>query len=157
MINLKSISKKLIETQDLSLVSKLKISELKKLLDFLYRKKLLLRMESRGGKFLCPLTNKYYPISKAQVCHFIDRANLNLRWDDDNCVMCSEKSNYWDSQKHSYTSRSIHHEDFEIYLGNEKVKDLLNRSLERKSFTRYDYISVLENIIKQLKLLNASN
>jgi hypothetical protein len=124
-------------------------SDIKKVLDYLFREKLL-QMSSddfSGGKFHCPLTNKWWRLNKAQVCHYIDRAHLGLRWDFDNCLICSEQSNCWDAQVAVEGFRSLHHQKFEEVLGEELVNDLLNRSKTLDITFRNDYIELIKELL----------
>ena len=126
-------------TEDLENLSN---SDLKKVADYWLRQ-YLLRREGNLKYLHCPLKNKSYPIENMQVAHFIDRGIMNTRYDLCNCHLISKQSNEWDAQVQKEGYKSLHHYDYEQYLGEQLVKDLRERSKEVKIFYKEDYIKVI--------------
>lgn len=126
-------------TEDLE---KLSLSDLKRVADYWLRQYLLKR-EGNHNYLSCPLKNKSYPKEKMQVAHFIDRGVMNTRYDLCNCHLISEQSNVWDAQIPKEGYKSLHHYDYEQYLGEQIVKDLRERSKETKIFYKEDYIEII--------------
>ena len=115
-------------TEDLEV---LKISELKKLADYWLRQYLLkTAIRVRSGYILCPIKGKSFPERKMQVAHFIDRGVMNLRYDLRNCHLISEQSNMWDAQIPKEGFKSLHHYDYEKFLGKNIVEELKKESSE---------------------------
>ena len=117
-------------------------SELKKVADYSLRQ-YLLRREGSNNYIHCPLKNKFYPIEVMEVAHFIDRGIMNTRYDLCNCHLISKASNSFDAQVQKEGYKSLHHYDYEQYLGEQIVKDLRERSKELKIFYKEDYIKVI--------------
>lgn len=69
---------------------------------------------------------------------------MNTRYDLCNCHLVSTKSNTWDAQIQKEGYKSLHHYDYEQYLGEQIVKDLRERSREVKTFYKEDYIKVIK-------------
>lgn len=137
---IKSKYKKLdYNTEDLESLSN---SDLKKVADYSLRQYLLKR-EGNNNYIHCPLKNKYYPIEVMEVAHFIDRGVMSTRYDLCNCHLISKASNSWDAQVKKEGYKSLHHYDYEQYLGKQIVKDLRKRSKELKIFYKKDYIDVI--------------
>ena len=128
-------------TQDLESLSN---SDLKKVADYWLRQ-YLLRREGNLKYLHCPLKNKSYPIENMQVAHFIDRACMNTRYDLDNCHLVSEQSNVWDAQIPKEGYKSLHHYEYEMWLGEEKVKILLEKSKIIRKFAKEDYIEIINS------------
>lgn len=126
-------------TEDLEVLSN---SELKKVADYSLRQ-YLLRREGSNNYIHCPLKNKFYPIEVMEVAHFIDRGIMNTRYDLCNCHLISKASNSFDAQVQKEGYKSLHHYDYEQYLGEQIVKDLRERSKELKIFYKEDYIKVI--------------
>ena len=126
-------------TEDLEVLSN---SELKKVADYSLRQ-YLLRREGSNNYIHCPLKNKFYPIEVMEVAHFIDRGIMNTRYDLCNCHLISKASNSFDAQVQKEGYKSLHHYDYEQYLGEQIVKDLRERSKELKIFYKEDYIEVI--------------
>lgn len=126
-------------TEDLEVLSN---SELKKVADYSLRQ-YLLRREGSNNYIHCPLKNKFYPIEVMEVAHFIDRGIMNTRYDLCNCHLISKASNSFDAQVQKEGYKSLHHYDYEQYLGEQIVKDLCERSKELKIFYKEDYIKVI--------------
>lgn len=122
------------------------IKELKKQADIALRQYLLKTTPKKNGKYYCPLKKKYYPPHKMQVAHFIDRGVYHLRHDLRNCHLISEDSNVWDAKVVVEGYKSLHHKDYEEYLGKEMVEQLKKESTEYKVLQIEDY----EEIIKKL-------
>ena len=126
-------------TEDLESLSN---SDLKKVADYSLRQ-YLLRREGSNNYIHCPLKNKFYPIEVMEVAHFIDRGIMNTRYDLCNCHLISKASNSFDAQVQKEGYKSLHHYDYEQYLGEQIVKDLRERSKELKIFYKEDYIKVI--------------
>lgn len=123
----------------------LKISELKRIADYWLRQSLLYISKRNGLNYvLCPLKNKYYPEDRMQASHFIDRSCMELRYDLDNVHLISSNSNMWDAKVPVEGYKSKHHKEYEEYLGEEKVENLLHRSKKITIFARQDYIDVIK-------------
>ena len=78
-----------------------------------------------------------------QVAHYIDRGIMNTRYDLCNCHLVSKQSNKWDAQVQKEGYKSLHHYDYEQYLGEQIVKDLRERGKEIKIFYKDDYIEII--------------
>ena len=78
-----------------------------------------------------------------QVAHYIDRGIMNTRYDLTNCHLVSKQSNEWDAQVPKEGYKSLHHYDYEQYLGEQIIKDLRERSKEIKIFYKEDYIKII--------------
>jgi len=126
-------------TKDLESLSN---SDLKKIADYELRQ-YLLRREGDVNYIFCPLKNKNYPKENMQVAHFIDRGIMNTRYDLTNCHLVSKHSNEWDAQVPKEGYKSLHHYDYEQYLGEQLVIDLKERAKEIKIFYKEDYIEVI--------------
>jgi len=123
--------------------NKLSISELKRTADYWLRQYLLKR-EGNLNYLHCPLKNRSYPVNYMECAHYIDRAIMNTRYDLTNVHLVSKQSNSFDAQVQVEGYKSLHHRDFEEYLGEVLVKDLRERSKIIKVFQREDYIEVIE-------------
>ena len=122
-------------------LEKLSLSNLKRIADYWLRQYLL--ANHKYTYFTCPLKNKKYPLEKMQVAHFIDRNCMNTRYDLDNCHLISEQSNVWDAQIPKEGYKSLHHYDYEMWLGEEKVKNLFEKSKIVRKFAKEDYIEII--------------
>lgn len=117
-------------------------SDLKKLADYWLRQYILKR-EGNFNYYHCPLKNKSYSKDKMHIAHFIDRQCMNTRYDLTNCHLISEQSNKWDAQIQKEGYKSLHHYDYEKYLGEKIVKDLKERSKILRVFKKEDYIEII--------------
>lgn len=117
-------------------------SELKKVADYWLRQ-YLLRREGNVNYLFCPLKNKNYPIENMQVAHYIDRGVMNTRYDLNNCHLVSKQSNEWDAQVPKEGYKSLHHYEYEQYLGEQLVADLKERGKKIKIFYKEDYIEII--------------
>lgn len=125
-------------------LEKFSISELKKIADYSIRQFLLNTTENKSGNYKCPIKNNWYSVSKMNVSHFIDRGILSLRYDLRNCHLVSEQSNQWDAQVPCEGYKSLHHRDYELYLGEETVEKLKEESKQIKILNRSDYIELIQ-------------
>lgn len=123
---------------------KLSISDLKRVADYWLRQHLL-RNANRlsSGYIVCPIKDKGFPESRIHVAHFIDRNVMGLRYDLDNCHLISEQSNMWDAQIPKEGYKSLHHYDYENYLGDVKANKLKERAKDIVVLSRYDYIEII--------------
>lgn len=121
----------------------LKVSELKRLCDYWFRQYLLSKAARKGTSIYCPIKKRYYSESKIQVCHFIDRATMCLRYDETNCNLLSAQSNMYDSSTPKEGYKSLHHYDYEMWLGEKKVEYLLDKSKDICIFARQDYVNLI--------------
>lgn len=121
----------------------LKLSELKRMTDYWLRQYLLSKAERRGKKIFCPIKQRWYPENKIHVAHYIDRHIMNTRYDLENCHLISEQSNVWDAKVPKEGYKSLHHYDYEMYLGEKKVKNLLEKSKEINIFGRQEYVNLI--------------
>lgn len=137
------MSKKLdYSTEDLNSLS---VSELKKLTDYWLRQYLLKTAKRpTPGYIVCPIKDRVYPDKRMQVAHFIDRGVMKLRYDLRNCHLISEQSNMWDAQIPKEGFKSLHHYDYEKYLGEDLVKELKEESSEILIMYKDDYIEKIE-------------
>jgi len=119
-------------------------SQLKRVADYWLRQYLLSKADIRNGRIRCPIKGKWYPINKIQVCHYIDRAIMCLRYDLINCHLISEESNVWDARIQIEGYKSKHHKDYEEYLGEKNIKYLLEMSKNICIFAKEDYISKIK-------------
>lgn len=104
-------------------------SKLRKKLFTLIRKYFLDKAErDRLGRIFCPLKKKWYTEDNMQVCHFIDRFNTRLRYEEDNLLLASKESNYYDSRIQVKGYKSKHHMDYELYIGEEAADKLRRES-----------------------------
>jgi hypothetical protein len=122
---------------------KLSISQLKRQADYWLRQYLIQR-EGNSYYIHCPLKDRNYPQDKMECAHYIDRAIMNTRYDLTNVHLVSKQSNSYDAQVQVEGYKSLHHQDFEEYLGEHIVEDLRERSKIMKIFQREDYIEVIE-------------
>lgn len=125
-------------TKDLEILSN---SDLKKIADYELRQYLI--GKQKNGIYYCPLKKKNYHLSQMQVAHYIDRGIMSTRYDLCNCHLVSKQSNEWDSQVPKEGYKSLHHFDYEQYLGEQVVKELHERSKELKIFYKDDYIKII--------------
>lgn len=127
---------------------KLKISELKRMADYWLRQYLLSKANKRGNKIFCPLKKRWYSEDKIHVAHFIDRNKNNTRYSLVNCNLLSAQSNMWDSKIMIDGYKSLHHKEYAEWLGEEKVKFLLEESKKICIFARRDYVELIEKFRK---------
>jgi len=126
--------------------SKLSTSQLKRQADYWLRQYLLNNTENKNGKYLCPLTNKWYSEDYIHVAHFIDRNYYPLRWDLRNCHLVSAQSNTFDAQVQVEGYKSLHHKDYEEYLGEDLVKQLKEESKIQRLLYPNDYIEIIKKL-----------
>lgn len=117
-------------------------SDLKKLGDYWLRQ-FLLKREGNHSYIFCPLKNKNYPVENMEVAHFIDRGIMNTRYDLCNCHLVSKASNSFDAQVQKEGYKSLHHYEYEQYLGEQIVEDLKERSKNIELFSKKDYIEII--------------
>lgn len=123
---------------------KLKISDLKSMADYWFRQYLIEKADKKGNKIWCPITERYQPLENIHVCHYIDRATMCTRWEEDNCIIGSSQSNLFESKIPHETSRSLHHHKLEQILGKEKIEKLLVMSKNICIFARRDLVELIE-------------
>lgn len=127
---------------------KLSISDLKKIADYWLRQYLLNQSSGFGDRIWCPIKKQTYHKDKIHVAHFIDRANMCLRYSLDNCHLISEESNSWDAQIPFEGYKSKHHKEYEDYLiskcGADKVNELKQKSLSLCLLYKEDYIKIIK-------------
>ena len=141
------VPKKIKERLDFNMenLHSLSTSDLKRVADYWLRQYLLRYSSGFGERIWCPLKKQSYHVSKMQVAHFIDRACMNTRYDLDNCHLVSEQSNVWDAQIPKEGYKSLHHYEYEMWLGEEKVKILLEKSKIISKFAKEDYIEIINS------------
>lgn len=122
---------------------KMSISQLKKEADKQLRI-YLLKKHSKNGLVKCPLKNKWFPDNKVHVSHYIDRACMVLRYDLDNCHLISSQSNMWDAKVPKEGFKSLHHFEYEQYLGADMVTNLKDKSKELVILYKEDYIEIIK-------------
>jgi hypothetical protein len=123
-----------------------KISLLKKEIDILFRKYLLSKAaRNTKGLIKCPLTKKWLPPARLDVCHFIDRKWLGTRWDTDNCILCSTYTNQFESSQRAEGFKSLHHKRFEEYLGREKITELEKK--KEKKLTEFELLEIKNRLV----------
>lgn len=127
-----------------------KIGDLKRMADYWFRQYKLQTTPLEKGKYRCPLKGRLYPVDKMHVCHYIDRAKMITRYDDENCILCSESSNVWDAQIPDDEYKSKHHKDFAEHLGEATVEELEALAHERLIYLRDDYIDLINKIKSQI-------
>lgn len=121
--------------------SNLSPSQLKRVADYWLRQYLI---DGRSYAY-CPLRGKECHVEDMEVAHYIDRAKMNTRYDLDNCHLVSKQSNTWDAQVKKEGYKSLHHYDYEQFLGAEKVKELKEKSQQLIVLTKQDYINIINN------------
>lgn len=99
--------------------------------DALFRKYLLSKASRKDGLIYCPLTKKWWAESSIQVCHFIPRAIIHLRYNESNCILCAEYSNVYENSI-QLDGETLHIKKFREYLGEETVNELLKIKKEGK-------------------------
>lgn len=130
------------ETED---YNSLTSSQLKKMADYWLRKYLLKIVKRNGlNKIYCPIKEKYYDEKKMNASHFIDRSCMHLRYDLNNVHLISEQSNVWDSKVPVEGYKSLHHKEYEEWLGEKKVKILERNSKNICIFAKEDYIRIIK-------------
>lgn len=123
---------------------KLTTSQLKRQADYWLRQYLLKTTTGFGNRYWCPLKKQSYHEDSIHCCHYIDRSVMILRYDLNNVHLISSVSNTFDAQVPKEGYKSLHHYDFEEYLGEEVVKNLREKSKIIKIFSREDYIEIIE-------------
>ena len=127
---------------------KLSISQLKRLTDFWLRQYLLNTTERSGGRYYCPLKQRWYSEDKMNVTHYYDRQIMCLRYSLENTRLVSLQSNQWDAQELVEGYKSKHHKEYEEYLiselGEKNMQELLVKSKKICIFARQDYIDLIE-------------
>ena len=103
--------------------------------DALFRKYLLAKAERKDNLIYCPLINKWIDESSIQVCHFIPREIIQLRYNEDNCILCSEYSNIYENSI-QLDGETLHIKKFREYLGEDKVKELLEIKKNNKLYSK---------------------
>lgn len=129
-------------TEDLESLSN---SDLKKVGDYWLRQYLLSSKDINPQ--YCPIKKKHYDISKMQVAHYEDRANLWTRYSLINCHLVSSQSNMWDAQVQVEGYKSLHHKEYSEWLVKEYGVDVLNilrkKAENKEIFKKEDYIEVI--------------
>jgi hypothetical protein len=128
-------------------LSKLNISDLKKVADYSLRKYLLSKQNT--NKVYCPLKKQWFSRDRVHVAHFIDRGkSMWTRYDLMNCHLISATSNTFDAQVPCEGYKSKHHREYELWLIEEYgdgIIERLNVEAERKDlFLRKDYLEVIK-------------
>lgn len=127
-----------------------KTSKVKQMIDKLQRE-VYLKEQFSGRLYICPISGERLRSHQdVDVCHFIDRSHMTLRWSDRNCLLCSRRSNRVDSNIPHPTSRSKHHYDYEQYLGLDEVNWLKDQGREVIPWSRTDYVNQLQVYLKRL-------
>lgn len=134
-------------------IDKLKISELKRIAEYWYRKHILnISLKNGRGKYFCPLKKKWYKEKDMQVAHFIDRNNLETAFEVDNTWLISSQSNMWDAKIPKEGYKSLHHYEYEMFLrekiGDKKVDELLHRKKNYTIFARDLYKKIIDEYRK---------
>lgn len=120
-----------------------KISELKRMADYWFRQYLLRHAVRKRGRIFCPIKKKWLRESAMQVCHFIDRSVMILRYDERNCILCSKESNEWDSKIPAEEHRSLHHKEYAEFLGKETTLYLIEMSNKIRIFSRDNFVELI--------------
>lgn len=126
-------------------LSKMTNNELKSIADSSVRHFLLYPF-SKCTTIFCPIKEKRYPKKNMDVAHFIDRAIMNTRYDLDNVYLISRDSNQFDARTPDPTGKykSLHHKEYADFLGEKKVKELLEKSKELRIFAKEDFINIIK-------------
>tara|TARA_R110002033_G_scaffold168440_1_gene208251 strand:- start:110 stop:541 length:432 start_codon:yes stop_codon:yes gene_type:complete len=131
----------------------LKISELKRIAEYFFRKHLLsAAIRNARGEIFCPLKERWYGESEVQVAHFRDRNHLDTAFDLDNCNLISKISNVWDAKEPYKEYKSLHHYEYENWLrkkiGDKKVDKLLDNTRNYTIFARDVYLKTIDEYRK---------
>ena len=129
------------ETED---YEKLSSSQLKRQADYWLRKYLLKNTDSNGNRYFCPLKERWFSAEQMHVAHFIDRSSICTRYDLDNCHLISSNSNTFDAQVQVEGFKSLHHKEYSDWLGEEKVKQLIEKSKQICLYYPSDYIEIIK-------------
>lgn len=131
-------------TNDLNSLS---ANDIKKAADHWFRKYLLSKAKRNSfDKIYCPLKKRWYSEDMMHVCHYIDRVKTILRYDETNCILCCKESNTIDAQTNVEGYRSLHHKDFEEFLGEEDLAYLLTQAKKVIQTNKQSYIRFIENL-----------
>lgn len=126
-------------------LDKLTNSQLKRVADYWLRQYLLKNAERNNSNYIfCPLKKRWYPESKIQASHYIDRNRNCTRYDLDNVHLISSQSNMYEAQIQVDGYKSKHHKEFAEYLGEKKVAELFAKSEKLCIFAQEDYIRIIE-------------
>lgn len=107
---------------------------------------MLANAEYKNGRIFCPIKKKWYKPSDMHVSHYIDRAIYHLRYDLRNCHLISKDSNINDSNVLVEGYKSLHHKEYEEYLGEELVKTLKEESKNIRMLGEKYYKEIIENL-----------
>lgn len=138
-------------TMPYSELEKLSLSSLKRVCDFWFRKYLLYVAErDLQGRVYCAITEKYLAEDDVHVCHFMDRQIMSLRYNEDNCILCSAYSNSFESTvpDESKEFKSLHHRKFAAALNKKDKEKTKKIELLSKQIVRYSKQDYLDMIVK---------
>lgn len=94
----------------------------------------------KDGIILCYICGKRLTMSTAQCMHYVGRANLSTRWDEENCrAGCSSCNVFKNGNYPEFTNRLL--ED----IGTKKLKRLIEKGREVRPWTIED----IKNEIKK--------
>ncbi len=126
-------------------LNKLSTNQLKQVADY-WQRQFLLNEATRDdfNRIKCPITNKYYSADKLHVCHIVDRAKMNTRYDQDNVFLGSSYSNTFEAQEMIDGYTSLHHKRIEDHFGKDYVNKLYDKAEEIKLMDREDYIDIIK-------------
>lgn len=114
--------------------------------DTIFKSYLLNKAERNlNGEIYCPLTKKWWDESAIQVCHFIHREVIHLRYSEDNCILCSKYSNIHENSI-QLEGETLHIKKFREFLGEEKVNELYEIKKNGKLYSKE-----LEKMIEEWK------
>src|SRR5699024_48877 len=123
----------------------LPISKLKRICDYWLRRYLIRHADKNVfGKIYCPIKKKFIGEKYVHVSHFIDRGVMCTRYDLNNVMLISKKSNVWDSKILEDEYKSKHHKEYEKVLkdkiGEKKLNELKKLSNKNCIFGKDYYI-----------------
>lgn len=117
------------------------LGDLKRVCDWWFRRYLISRAYRSGDKIWCPLFKMWMRESDIHVCHYIDRSHMVLRYSEDNCILCSKKSNMYEAQIKEEGFKSLHHKRMSEVIKN--IEELEQRSKEIVIFDKNMYIELI--------------
>lgn len=127
---------------------KLKISDLKRLTDYWFRKYLLKKAKRKGSSIYCPIKKRYFTEDKIHVAHYYGRNVICLRYSEDNCHLISSLSNMFDALVPDKDFKSKHHKEYYNYLLKEKGESFLENLLQESKkiciFGRTEYVELIK-------------
>lgn len=125
-------------------LDKMKTNQLRAEADKRLRDFLLKTTPNKNGRYMCPIKRRRFPAHKMNVAHYIDRRIYHLRHDLRNCHLISEESNVWDAKVLVKGYKSLHHKEYEEFLGKEMVEQLKKEAEKIRVVERQEYLDIIK-------------